>query len=180
MSIERIGDKIISKEKIYRAVDAILALRIHGMSQQEVARSFNTDRAFISRLENLGEIRKGRRTALVGFPVQNCVEIEEKAKEQGIDYCLLMTEKQRWAFVQEKSGLELVNELTRIVRELRACDVVIAIGSDERIRWIQAMLDHDVIPVSLGASPLATDCYVDPDVIAQIMRPLKPQTGGKL
>ena len=75
MSIERIGDKIISTEKIYRTVDAMLAQRIHGVSQQEVARNFNTDRAFISRLENLGEVRKGLRLALIGFPVKNCVEL---------------------------------------------------------------------------------------------------------
>ena len=174
MSIERIGDKIISTEKIYRTVDAMLAQRIRGVSQQEVARNFNTDRAFISRLENLGEVRKGRRLALIGFPVKNCAELEGMAKEEGFDYCLLLTEKQRWAFVQEKSGLELVNELTRIVRDLRSCDAVIAIGSDERIRWIQAMLDHEVIPFSLGASPLADDCYVDPAQLGEIMRLLKP------
>ena len=178
MSIERIGDKIISKEKIYRAVDAMLALRARGVSQQEVARAFNTDRAFISRLETLGEIRKGQRIALVGFPVKNCAELERLAKEQRIDCCLLMTEAQRWAFVQEKSGLELVNELTRIVAELRACDAVIAVGSDQRIRWMQAMLDHEVIPVNLGVSPLADDCYVDPAVIRQIIQQLKPAGGA--
>ncbi len=177
MPIERIGDKIISKEKIYRIVDAMLALRVRGLSQQEVARAFNTDRAFISRLETLGEIRKGRRIALVGFPVKNRAELEALAKEEGIDRCLLMTEAERWAFVQKKSGLELVDELTRIVGELRACDVVIAIGSDQRIRWIQAMLDQEVIPVELGASPLADDHYVDPAVIRQILQQMKPAGG---
>ena len=73
--------------------------------------------------------------------------------------------------------MELVNELARIVAELRACDVVIAIGSDQRIRWMQAMLDQEVIPVELGASPLADDQYVDPAVIRQLLQQMKPSGG---
>ena len=41
----RIGDKLVSRHKIIRVVDAILELRAQGASQQDVAAEFNTDRA---------------------------------------------------------------------------------------------------------------------------------------
>ena len=67
MELVRIGDKVVSVPKIERAVREIIELRSKGISQQEVAEKFNTDRTFVSRLESIGEIRKGKRIAVVGF-----------------------------------------------------------------------------------------------------------------
>jgi len=61
MNIIRIQDKVLNPERIHRAVDQILQLRQEGLSQQEVAARLNIDRTLISRLESLGEIRKGPR-----------------------------------------------------------------------------------------------------------------------
>ena len=64
----RIGEKLISTSRIHRTVDQILELRSQGQSQQEVAEQIGVDRTFISRLEGLGEVRKGGRVAVIGFP----------------------------------------------------------------------------------------------------------------
>jgi hypothetical protein len=66
----RIGDKTVDADKVHRLIDEMLDMRVRGLSQQEVAEHFHIDRTFISRLENLGEIKKGGSLALIGFPVK--------------------------------------------------------------------------------------------------------------
>jgi predicted XRE-type DNA-binding protein len=59
MDILRIGTKVIDRHRVHEHVDQALDLRSTGMSQQEVAAALGTERSFISRLEGLGEIRRG-------------------------------------------------------------------------------------------------------------------------
>ena len=47
MEFVRIGDKVISRQKIDEAVDAILARRAKGQSQADVAQEMGLDRTFI-------------------------------------------------------------------------------------------------------------------------------------
>lgn len=168
----RIGDKIINRQKIYHAVDEMLELRSKGFSQQEIANRIGLDRTVISRLETLGEVRKGGRVALIGFPVQNCAELTEMARQEGVDFCLLLSEKERWEFVESKTGIELFNKIMEIISVLRAFDIVIIIGSNMRIKLIATMLDKDVIGVQIGESPIAEDKYVNPEDIRRIIQQL--------
>ena len=85
MGLIRIGDKVVDRDKIDRAIDRVFEMRQSGASQQEAADAIGIDRTFVSRLENLGEVRKGQRVALVGF-VGNKDEIEAIARRAGIDY----------------------------------------------------------------------------------------------
>jgi transcriptional regulator with XRE-family HTH domain len=168
----RIGDKIINREKIYRAVDDILEMRSQGLSQQDIANRLGLDRAVISRLETLGEVRRGGRIAMLGFPIENCEELSMMARQEGVDYCLLLSEKERWEFVESKSGIELFNKIMEIIAILRTYDIVIIIGSNMRIRLIETLLDKDVISVQIGESPIAEDKYVDVGKIRSIIRQL--------
>ncbi|KYZ78285.1 transcriptional regulator [Anaerosporomusa subterranea] len=169
----RIGDKLINRQKIYRTVDQILSLRCQGLSQQEVANQVGVDRTVISRLENMGEVRKGKTVALIGFPIHNCEELQQVARQEGIDYCLLLTEKQRWQFLQEKSGVELFDAIMRIIAEIRSNDTVIILGSNMRIKLIEAMLDKEVIGVQIGESPIAEDKYLEPAILRDIVRKIR-------
>jgi len=169
----RIGDKLINRQKIYRTVDQILSLRCQGLSQQEVANQVGVDRTVISRLENMGEVRKGKTVALIGFPIHNCEELQQVARQEGIDYCLLLTEKQRWQFLQEKSGVELFDAIMRIIAEIRNNDTVIILGSNMRIKLIEAMLDKEVIGVQIGESPIAEDKYLEPAILRDIVRKIR-------
>jgi small-conductance mechanosensitive channel len=47
----RIGDKLVSMEKLNRSLAEMLTLRSTGLSQQEVADRCGVDRTFLSRLE---------------------------------------------------------------------------------------------------------------------------------
>ncbi len=169
----RIGDKLINRQKLYRTVDLILKLRCQGLSQQEVANQVGVDRTVISRLENMGEVRKGKSVALVGFPIRNCEELEQVARQEGIDYCLLLTEKQRWQFLQENSGVELFDSIMKIISDVRRSDMVIILGSNMRIKLIETLLDKEVIGIQIGESPIAEDKYVEPELVRDIVRKIR-------
>ena len=175
MDLIRIGDKLISLSRIATAIKEMLDLRQQGFSQAEVAKKFNTDRTFLSRLEGLGEIRKGRTIALVGFPIKNIDDLKQVAMQEGVDYSLLMTDRQRWDFVYEKSGIELLNEVMSIIYKVRQYDVVIMLGSDQRLRLFKALLDKEVIPVNIGKSPITEDVYVDPENLKEIIKTIKKE-----
>jgi len=154
-------------------VKEMLDLRQQGFSQADVAKKFNTYRTFLSRLESLGEIRKGKTIALVGFPIKNIEEIKQLAFEEGVDYSLLMTDRERWDFVYEKSGIELLNEVMSIIYRVRQCDVVIMLGSEQRIRLFKALLDNEVVAIEIGKSPITQDVYVDPENLRNIIKTIK-------
>jgi transcriptional regulator with XRE-family HTH domain len=157
----RIGEKIISSEKLHRIIEQILEQRSRGLPQQEVAARFGVDRTFVSRLESLGAVRKGSSLAVIGFPVKNKEEIIVLLAELGVDFSLIMTDAERWRFVREKTGLELLNEIMGLVSRVRSYDVVIVIGSKERIRWCAALLDKDVVGIEIGDAPITEDKIVD-------------------
>lgn len=157
----RIGDKIISRQQIDRWITRILDLRGQGHSQQEVAQRLKIDRTFVSRLESLGELRKGKGVAVLGFPVANGPELEALCHQYGVDWHLFLSEKERLDFVRSKSGLDLFNQVMEILASIRNYDTVIVMGSNKRVQGVEALLDRDVIPIELGPSPLTADVKVD-------------------
>jgi len=173
MDLFRIGDKLVSRPKIDRAVDRILDLRYQGLSQQEVANKLGIDRTFVSRLEGLGEVRKGKTIAIVGFPVGNKDEIEQVAREEGVDHTLIMTDKERWDFVKGRDGLAVLNDLLRIITEVRQYDTVIVMASDMRLGLMSSLLDKEVLTVTLGHSPILGDVRVDPEMLRNMLRALR-------
>lgn len=173
MDIIRIGDKLISPRKINETIERILALRQKGLSQQEVADKLQIDRTFISRLESIGEVRKGKTVAIVGFPIENKDEIYQVAAEEGVDFILLLSEQERWAFAQERSGIELLEIVMDLAAQVRQMDSIILIGSDKRIRVMQAFLGREVIPIEIGPSPITKDVRLDPEQLRAILRMIK-------
>lgn len=173
MEFVRIGDKLISKEKLTRSVERILSFRGSGLSQQEVANRVGVDRTFISRLEALAEVRKGGLVAVVGFPLENSNELKSVCDQYGVDYCMLMTDKERWQFVESVNGLDLLNSLMEIISKLRDFDVVIMIGSDMRIRLAEALLGDTVVGVQIGESPIKEDVYYEPQDLIKLVSSVK-------
>lgn len=169
----RIGNKLIGRQKIDREIDRILGLRAQGLSQQQVARQVGTDRTFVSRLESLGEIRKGRRIALVGFPVRNKQELEAVAAEEGLEFVLLMTDTERWDYVASRSGSDLVQEVMQLISAVRGHDALIFIGSDQRVKLAEALAPGEFVALEIGTSPITEDKFVDPEKLRRIIRSLR-------
>ncbi len=178
MDLIRVGDKLISIPKIANSIEEMLNLRRQGHSQAEVARRFGIDRTFVSRLENLGEIRKGKTIALVAFPIKNTDQLQEAARLEGVDFTLIMNDQERWDFVYHKTGIELLNEVMGLIYKARQYDVVIMIGSDQRLKLFRALLDNEVIPIVIGKSPITSDIYVDPEKIREIIKTIKEGEGS--
>ena len=173
MPYTRVGEKLISREKIMRTVDKVLERRAAGMSQQEIATELQLDRSFISRLETIGELRKGGRIALIGFPVANRDELAAVANDFGVDYVFLLTDEERWRWVKEKSGVEMLNEIMNLVGSVRSFDSIILIGSDMRIKLTEALVDKQVIPIFIGESPIRGDKFVDPEELKALLQGLR-------
>lgn len=171
----RIGEKLVSRERIIHLIDKALEKRVGGASQQEVANMLGVDRSFVSRLETLGEIRKGGKIALIGFPVGNKDELKQVADEYGVDYCYLLTDEERWQLANGSSGADLINEIMKVVALARTYDTLVFIGSDMRIRFVEAMADKQLIPINIGQSPIKGDRYVDPDKLRTIFRSVQSQ-----
>jgi transcriptional regulator with XRE-family HTH domain len=173
MNFIRIGDKVISRKKIDKTIDEIIKLRALGLSQSDVGEKMNIERTFISRLEGLGEIRKGQSIAAVGFPIKNKEEVEKVLKEYGVEYSLLMSEDERNEFVNQSSGQQLTNYLMELISKYRSYDTVIVMASDYRNRIIKDMLDNQIIEIDIGKSPLKEDVVVNVDLLTEILKILK-------
>lgn len=169
MEFLRIGDKVISKTKIAKEIDRILELRAKGHSQQETAEIRGVDRSFISRVESMGELHKGKSIGVIGFPIENKSEILRILYERGIDNCLIMSEAERMHFVGGKTGAELVNEIMSLLGEFRNYDTVIVMASDRRGRLIQALLDQQVVLLDIGSSPLTKDVHIDVKRLEEVL-----------
>lgn len=169
MNFIRISDKVINKKKILNAVDSILNQRSKGISQQDVAKGMGLERSFISRLEGLGEIRKGGSIAVIGFPIKNVAELQMILESKGIEYSVLMTEEERWRFIKEKSGLELFNGIMDIIQRVRSFDKVILLGSRQRVKMLAALFDKEIVVIELGEAPLSQDVYVDAQQFADVI-----------
>lgn len=145
-----------------------------GHSQQDVADQLGVDRTLISRLETLGEVRKGGRIALIGFPILNLDEVRQAAEAEGIEFLLLLSDAERWEFVTDVSGADILNRIMEWMAHLKEFDAVIFIGSDMRIQLAEALLGSDiVIGFSLGPSPIQGDRTVDVQAIVETIRSLK-------
>ncbi len=177
MDLIRIGDKVVSRHKIDYIIDEILQMRSSGLSQTEVASRLGIDRTFVSRLENLGEVRKGRSVAVIGFPIANREEIHDLLREEGVDFILLMSESERWDFVRQKSGIELFDYIMELTARAHSFDQIVVIGSDKRIKIIRAALDKEVVGLVIGESPIKEDKYVDPAELRAVIRAVK--TGNR-
>ena len=169
----RIGDKLINRNKIHKQIDAMLELRMQGFSQQEVAKAYATDRAFVSRGESLGEIRKGGRVAVVAFPISKKEEILTLAAQEGIEFSVVFNDKERWAFLRDKNGVQLFNEVMTIIAKLRESDIVIVAASNLRINLAEAIIDKHVIGITIGESPIEEDKHLEPQLIKDIMQKIK-------
>jgi len=173
MQFIRIGEKVISKEKLNREINKILELRTKGVTQEGVARNLGVERTFVSRLESLGEIRKGKKIALIGFPIKNKEELTLLAEELGIEYVLLLTQKERFEFIKKKTKSELFNEVMEIIVKLSDFDLIIFLGSDMRVPVVEKIFSVQVIGIIIGQSPIKNSKYINPEKIKEIMKKIR-------
>lgn len=173
MELIRLGEKIISRRKLDSIISEIFSLRAKGLPQTEVASRLGVDRTLVCRLESLGEIRKGRRLAVVGFPILNKDELQRALEQEGVDFIFLLSENERWEFIRQKSGIDLFNSIMEMIAIAHSFDHVIVIGSNKRIKIFEAALDKDVVGFEIGQSPIREDKYVETGKIIELIRAIK-------
>ncbi len=177
MKLIRVGDKVISWDKVSSAMSEILYRRSKGATQKEVAADLGIERTFISYLEGIGSIKKGKRVALIGFPIANKDEVELLAEDCGVEFVQLLSEDERNDFISDKSSSDIFNDLLDMLVHLRDFDTVIVIASDKRTATIEKILNQDVVSISLGSSPVIEDKEVDLEYLEDVLRALAEDDG---
>ncbi len=169
MDLYRIGEKVVSRDKLLDSLDSILADRAAGATQEEAARNAGVQRSFVSFLETLGEVRRGPRVALVGFPIANCGEVREAARAHAVDFVLVVSQAERENIESESPAASVFNQLLETLAALREFDTLILIASDWRIKTIERILGTEVVGIPLGHTPIREDKHVD---VAELERVL--------
>ena len=97
------------------------------------------------------------------------------AKEEGVEFTLLMNDTERWDWVKRKSGTDLLNELLWIIAQVRTYEKVILIGSDRRLDLMRGLLDRgtDVFSIVIGKSPMTGDVQINPESLRQMIREIR-------
>jgi DNA-binding transcriptional regulator LsrR (DeoR family) len=179
MQVVRIGDKVVSVGRITRVVEEVLRLRAQGLPQAEVAARLGLDRAWVSRLESLGEIRKGRAIAVIGMPIANRAEVGALCRELGVEFVWLMSDQERRAFAESLSGAQLIDHILTLAADVRQYDAVILMASDERVKLLEVLLQPErVVPIVLGPTPLNHDVVVDLDLLRDVVEGIRAPENG--
>jgi len=168
LKLYRIGDKVVSETKLRDAISAILSEREAGATQEDVARSHQVQRVFVSFLESLGEVRRGDKVALVGFPVANAEAVKELAAAHALDFVLVLSQDERES-IESGDATRVFNQLLETIALLKEYDTLVLVASDWRIRTMERILGTEVIGIPLGPSPLRTDMPVDIDELDRIL-----------
>ena len=168
MRLYRIGDKVVSEDKLRDAIASILEDREAGATQDDVAKSHGVQRSFVSFLESLGEVRKGSRVALVGFPVANAGEVKELAERHALDFVLVLSQEEREG-IESGEVTTVFNTLLETIATLRDYDTLVLLASDWRIKTMERILGTEVVGVPLGPSPLREAVTVDIERLDEIL-----------
>jgi hypothetical protein len=168
VKLYRIGDKVVSEDKLHDAIAAILEDREAGATQVDVAKSYGVQRSFVSFLETLGEVRKGSRVALVGFPVANAPEVKALAEKHALDFVLVLSQEERES-IESGNVTTVFNTLLETIAALREYDTLVLLASDWRIKTMEKILGTEVVGIPLGASPLREAVEVDLDELEAVL-----------
>jgi hypothetical protein len=160
MRFFRIGDKIVSREKLLEQITGILRDREGGATQADAAKAHGVERSFVSWLETLGEVRRGRRIGLIAFPVANGDEVRAMAERHGVEFVLVMSQTEREG-LEGSPGDAVFNRVLDTLATLKDYDVLVLLASDWRVGTIEKILGREVVAVTLGPSPLRHDVSVD-------------------
>jgi transcriptional regulator with XRE-family HTH domain len=166
----RIGEKLVSLDKAVRQVELALELREQGLSQQETAKRLQLDRSFLSRLESIGEIRKGNRVAVIGFPLANTAELSAICSAYDIDFYLLLNNRERWDMVRDEQALDFFNRILELVARLREFDTLIMITSEKWFHLAEVLLGGQIINLNLGPSPIEEDRNFEPERLEKTLK----------
>lgn len=168
MKLYRIGDKVISEDKLHDAIAAILEDREAGATQDDAAKSHGVQRSFVSFLETLGEVRKGDRIALVGFPIANADEVKALAERHALDFVLVLSQEER-ENIESGEVTEVFNTLLETIATLRDYDTLVLMASDWRIKTMERILGTEVVGIPLGPSPLREAVTVNIESLNEVL-----------
>ena len=82
----------------------------------------------------------------------------------------IMSEEERWDFIKQKSGVDLFDSIMEQIAKVHSFDQVIVIGSNQRIKIFEAVLDKEVVGFEIGESPIQEDKFVEIERFNQLVQ----------
>lgn len=168
MRFYRVGDKVVGRDKLIDQIEAILVDREGGATQQEAAASHGVDRSFVSWLETLGEVRRGKRVAFIAFPVANVADVRRVCDDHGVELAMVISQSEREGFEAGKADA-VFNLVLDVLADLKDYDTVIIFASTKRTGTIEKILGREVIARPLGPSPLRHDVVVNLEELTDLL-----------
>lgn len=168
MRFYRVGEKVISRDKLVDMVSDILDERESGATQEEAARHHGVQRTFVSFLESLGEVRRGKRVAIIGFPIANVDEVEAVADRHAVEFTMVYSQAERER-LEAAPADRVFNLVLETLARLADFDVIIILASEWRVELVEKILGREVIGVNLGQSPLRHDVRVDVEALDALL-----------
>lgn len=178
MELIRIGDKVVSKDKLMIALDDMLDARARGATQEEAAARAGVPRSFVSNLETLGTLRSGDKVAFIAFPVDNASEAMDLAARYGIELALAFSQDDRER-VSEGTAGDMFNWILETMATLRSFDTIVVAASDYRIDVLDQIFDGDIVGITLGESPITSDQTLDLSVLENVFKELTAAPKGE-
>jgi predicted molibdopterin-dependent oxidoreductase YjgC len=116
--------------------------------------------------------------ALMGFSSARCTNEDNYVFQKfmravigthNVDHCARLCHASTVTGLRQSLGS---GAMTNSFADLEEAEAIIIIGSNMRIKLIEALLDKDVIGVQIGESPINEDKYVKVDTIRDIISQL--------
>lgn len=178
MDIIRIGDKVVSQEKLHARIEEILTLRSQGATQEEAAHVAHVPRTFVSHVETLGAVRRGGRIGFIAFPISNPQDSLALAQRYGVELAIAFSQDERLK-IEDSSSADMFNRMIDTLAALKSYDTVVIAASDYRIATFRAALDAEVVGIVLGASPIKEDCELNLEELEAVFKLLVQEEGGR-
>jgi hypothetical protein len=168
MRFYRVGDKVVGRDKLVERIEAILVDREGGATQREVAAAHGVDRSFVSWLETLGEVRRGKRVAVIAFPVANVAEVRRVCDEHAVELSMIVSQAERETLEAGRADA-MFNLVFDVLADLTDFDVVVLLASTKRTGAVEKILGREVVSRPLGPSPLRQDVAVDLEELSDLL-----------
>jgi hypothetical protein len=146
MRLIKVGNKLISWEKISSAINEILQRRSTGATQQEVASDFGIERVFISYLESIGAIQRNQSLAVVCWLIDNLAEVSNLVGSYGVEMFNLVPNSTSLSHIEVNDICRYVIEVLAKVKKFQA---LIVIGDRSQVELFREITDQDVYAVRL-------------------------------
>ena len=117
----------------------------------------------------MGEIRKGKKIAVVGFNIKNKDEIEKVALGSGVELIRLFGEKGKENLIKGKNGEDILDSAFKVFAELANFDLIVFMASKKRVRKAEKIFGKRIYGFVEGRDKNTEEIFIHPEKFKAIL-----------